>query len=65
MLGGSGSLNNMCYARGNHKNYNDWAAQGAKGWSYEDVLPYFFKLEDNRDFNMLANGKYIKCVIFK
>lgn len=65
MLGGSGSLNNMCYGRGNHKDYNDWAAQGAKGWSYEDVLPYFFKLEDNRDFNMLANGKYIKCVFFK
>lgn len=62
MLGGSGNLNAMNYVRGNQKNYDDWATQGAKGWSYEDVLPYFLKLEDNRNLKMLANGKYKKFI---
>ena len=63
MLGGSGSFNAMNFVRGNHKNYDDWAAQGAKGWSYKDVLPYFLKSEDNKNLEMLANGKYFKCII--
>ena len=60
MLGGSGNLNNLFYSRGNRKDYDDWAAQGAKGWSYEDVFPYFLKLEDNRNYLNLDKGKYIK-----
>ncbi|KAG8178921.1 hypothetical protein JTE90_014127 [Oedothorax gibbosus] len=55
-LGGSSTLNAMLYTRGNMRNYNDWAAQGAEGWSDEDVGKYFFKLEDNRDQEFLANG---------
>lgn len=62
MLGGSGSLNAMNYVRGNPNNYDDWAMHGAKRWSYEDVLPYFLKLEDNRNLKMLANGKYKKFI---
>jgi choline dehydrogenase-like flavoprotein len=31
------------------KDYNKWAAAGNKGWSYDDVLPYFNKSEDMRD----------------
>ncbi|GBN85132.1 Glucose dehydrogenase [FAD, quinone] [Araneus ventricosus] len=46
----------MLYVRGNRKNYDDWAAQGAEGWSFNDVWPYFLKLEDNRDPEYLANG---------
>ncbi|GBM90079.1 Glucose dehydrogenase [FAD, quinone] [Araneus ventricosus] len=46
----------MIYIRGNRKNYDDWAAQGATGWSFKDVWPYFVKLEDNRDPDFLANG---------
>jgi choline dehydrogenase-like flavoprotein len=46
-MGGSSSLNAMCYIRGNPQNYNDWADQGAKGWSWHDVLPYFRKSENN------------------
>lgn len=44
------------YVRGNKKDYDQWAEEGAKGWSYEDVLPYFKKMEDNRDENYILNG---------
>ncbi|GIY89119.1 glucose dehydrogenase [Caerostris darwini] len=55
-FGGSSLLNAMLYVRGNRKNYDDWEAQGAKGWGFKDVWPYFLKLEDNRDVEFLANG---------
>jgi choline dehydrogenase len=45
VLGGSGSINGMVFVRGNRQNYDDWAAEGCKGWSYDDVLPSFKKLE--------------------
>lgn len=44
------------FVRGNKKDYDQWAEEGAKGWSYEDVLPYFKKMEDNRDENYILNG---------
>jgi len=46
-LGGSSSMNAMLYVRGRPLDYDGWAAQGAPGWSYADVLPYFIKSEDN------------------
>jgi choline dehydrogenase len=47
VLGGSGSINAMIYIRGNRADYDGWAAGGAEGWSYDDVLPYFKRSEDN------------------
>ena len=47
MLGGSSSMNAMLYVRGRPLDYDGWAAQGAPGWAYADVLPYFIKAEDN------------------
>jgi choline dehydrogenase len=45
MLGGSSGLNYMAYVRGHHGDFDSWAAGGATGWSYADVLPYFRKSE--------------------
>ncbi|HEX4438301.1 MAG TPA: GMC family oxidoreductase N-terminal domain-containing protein [Solirubrobacteraceae bacterium] len=47
MLGGSSSMNAMLYVRGRPLDYDSWEAQGAPGWGYEDVLPYFIRSEDN------------------
>ncbi len=47
MIGGSGSMNAMIYLRGNRLDYDDWAASGCTGWSYDEVLPYFKRAEDN------------------
>jgi len=46
-LGGSSSMNAMLYVRGRPLDYDTWEAQGAAGWGYRDVLPYFIKSEDN------------------
>lgn len=45
VLGGSSSINGMVYVRGNAQDFEGWAAGGASGWSYRDVLPYFIKAE--------------------
>jgi choline dehydrogenase-like flavoprotein len=47
MLGGSSSMNAMVYIRGNAADYDGWAAGGARGWGYRDVLPYFIRSENN------------------
>ena len=49
VLGGSSSINAMCYCRGHRKDYDGWAANGAAGWSFEDVLPWFLKAEDQEN----------------
>jgi choline dehydrogenase len=45
VLGGSSSLNAMCYIRGVPEDYNRWSDLGAKGWDWQTVLPYFKKSE--------------------
>ncbi|KAB2896733.1 MAG: choline dehydrogenase [Burkholderiaceae bacterium] len=47
VLGGSSSVNAMVYIRGQHADYDHWAAQGNPGWAWEDVKPYFLRAEDN------------------
>ena len=56
-LGGSSSTNAMAYVRGNKEDYNDWAAFGNEGWSYDDILPFFKKSEANEDFGSDFHGK--------
>ena len=46
-LGGSSSMNAMLYVRGRPLDYDLWEAQGAAGWGWQDVLPYFLKSEDD------------------
>ena len=50
-LGGSGAINAMAHVRGHRAVYDGWAAGGAAGWGYADLLPYFRRSEhtDGRD----------------
>jgi choline dehydrogenase len=45
VLGGSSSINGMVYIRGHAYDYDTWAQNGARGWSYAEVLPYFIRAE--------------------
>ena len=47
-LGGSSSINGMVYVRGDRADYDSWAAQGATGWSWAELLPYFVRTEDQQ-----------------
>lgn len=49
VIGGTGSINGMAYHRGHPRDYDDWAAAGNSGWSWNDVLPYFRRSENNAD----------------
>ncbi|MQA63066.1 MAG: FAD-binding protein, partial [Actinophytocola sp.] len=49
VLGGSSSINGMLFVRGHRGNYDSWAAEGCDGWSYDDVLPSFKRLENWED----------------
>jgi choline dehydrogenase len=50
VLGGCSTTNAMAYVRGNPHDFDAWAALGNKGWSYNDVLPYFKKSEHHEVF---------------
>ncbi len=54
--GGSSSINAMVYIRGQKKDYDSWEKLGNKGWSYQDVLPYFIKSEGNQTMDCKLHG---------
>ena len=47
VIGGSSSINGMVYVRGHARDYDHWRDQGADGWGYADVLPYFRRMEQS------------------
>jgi choline dehydrogenase len=47
VIGGSSSINAMIYLRGHRADFDGWAEDGCTGWSYDEVLPYFKRSEDN------------------
>ncbi len=55
-LGGSSAINAMVYIRGHKWDYDHWASLGNKGWSYEDVLPYFKRAENNEEIHDAFHG---------
>ncbi|VAW22866.1 Oxidoreductase, GMC family [hydrothermal vent metagenome] len=57
VLGGGSSINAQLYTRGNKWDYDNWAANGCEGWSYDQVLPYFIKSEDNNRYANQYHGQ--------
>lgn len=57
VIGGSSVLNYMIYTRGAPKDYNNWNEMGNEGWGWDDILPYFKKVE-NFNIPMFDNPKY-------
>ena len=55
-LGGSSSINAMLYVRGHRWDYDHWAGLGNPGWSYDEVLPYFRRSENNEQFHDAYHG---------
>jgi choline dehydrogenase len=49
VLGGSSSINGLVYVRGNPLDFDRWQDEGARGWAYTDVLPYFRRAEDRAE----------------
>ena len=49
VIGGSSSINGMIYVRGHARDFDHWAENGAAGWSYADVLPYYKRMEHWHD----------------
>ena len=56
-VGGSSSINGMIYIRGQRQDYDNWAAQGNEGWSYDELLPYFIRNENNSSQSGPFHGK--------
>ena len=56
VMGGGSSIMGMIMLRGTPADYDGWAAQGAQGWGWRDVLPYFRRLENDLDFGGELHG---------
>ncbi len=56
VIGGGSAINAQIYTRGAAQDYDDWRQMGCEGWSYDDVLPYFKKSEDNDTFKNEFHG---------
>ena len=57
VLGGSSSINGMLYVRGNPADFDSWAQMGCRGWTYDEVLPYFRKSERYAPGDATYRGK--------
>jgi len=57
VIGGTSTINGMMYNRGNRRGFDNWVkTYGANGWSYDEVLPYFIKSENNSDSQIVSEN---------
>ena len=56
VVGGSSSINGLIFIRGQQQDFNDWAAQGAARWSFDEVLPHFKELESYTEADTRLRG---------
>ncbi|MDP6871904.1 MAG: GMC family oxidoreductase N-terminal domain-containing protein [Alphaproteobacteria bacterium] len=56
VLGGSSSINGMLYIRGQAQDYDDWRDSGNEGWGWDDVLPFYRKMEDHQHGENASHG---------
>ncbi|MEZ5709752.1 MAG: GMC family oxidoreductase N-terminal domain-containing protein [Blastomonas sp.] len=57
-LGGSSAINGQVYMRGERSDYDNWAAMGCSGWSYDEIFPYFLKSERFHGPAMQSHGAH-------
>ncbi|RJF87740.1 choline dehydrogenase [Oleomonas cavernae] len=57
VLGGSSAINGMVYIRGHRSDYDSWAQSGCRGWSWDEVLPYFTRSEHNERLSDQFHGQ--------
>jgi len=58
MLGGSSAINGMVYIRGQRSDYADWVRAGARGWSWDEIFPYFLKSERHEGEAGQSHGRF-------
>jgi len=58
VLGGSSSINGMSFIRGHPSDYDEWAASGAAGWGYQDLLPFFKRSETTESGDRAYRGTH-------
>ncbi|CAH1163506.1 unnamed protein product [Phaedon cochleariae] len=58
VLGGSSVINGMMYMRGTKRDYDNWVKAGNEGWGYDELLPIFKRIEDNKEIGTLVDAKY-------
>ncbi len=58
VLGGSSSINGMSFIRGHRSDYDEWAASGAAGWGYQDLLPFFKRSETTESGDRAYRGTH-------
>ena len=64
MIGGSSSINGMVYVRGHARDFDHWAEEGASGWGYADVLPYFKRMDTRHAAAATAGAATtVRCIV--
>jgi choline dehydrogenase len=63
VLGGSSSINGMLYVRGNPADFDQWAQMGCRGWSYDEVLPFFRRSESYQRGDERYRGRHGPLVV--